>query len=186
MAMVFPTSPTVGQVFSSGGRSWVWNGAAWDSPSAANIFFFVPAGQITQYAGSAAPSGYLLCTGQSISTTAFPELFAVIGYTYGGSGANFNVPNLQNRVPVGKGPDAEFDTLGETGGAKTHTLTIAEMPSHNHSTQIIAKAFTSALDGLSGGTVNNNAQSYPSSSTGGGGAHNNLQPYIVLNYIIKT
>jgi microcystin-dependent protein len=145
----------------------------------------LPSGAITQFAGAAAPAGYLLCTGQSVSTTTFASLFSAIGYTYGGSGGFFNVPNLQNRVPVGKGTGT-FATLNSTGGSETHTLTVAEMPSHNHSTSIVAKAFTSALDGLSGGTVNNNTQSYPSSLTGGGQAHNNLQPYIVLNYIIKT
>jgi microcystin-dependent protein len=91
-----------------------------------------PAGVISQYAGSSAPAGYLLCQGQSVSTTTFADLFSAIGYTYGGSGSSFIIPNLQNRVPVGKGADAEFDTLGETGGAKTHTLTTAEMPSHTH------------------------------------------------------
>ena len=91
-----------------------------------------PAGVISQYAGSSAPAGYLLCQGQSVSTTTFADLFSAIGYTYGGSGSSFIIPNLQNRVPVGRGQDAEFDTLGETGGAKTHTLTTAEMPSHTH------------------------------------------------------
>jgi microcystin-dependent protein len=188
MPIDFPTSPTTGDVYTYLGNSWVYNGTGWDVPKAGslNLENLVPPGTVTQFAGATAPTGYLLCQGQSLSTTTFGNLFNVIGYTYGGSGSSFSLPNLQNRVPVGKGPDAEFDVLGETGGAKTHTLTIAEMPSHNHSTSIIAKAFTSALDGLSGGTVNNNTQSYPSSSTGGGGAHNNLQPYIVLNYIIKT
>jgi microcystin-dependent protein len=90
-----------------------------------------PAGVISQYAGTAAPTGYLLCQGQSVSTTTFAALFAAIGYNYGGSGESFNVPNLQNRVPVGRGTGT-FGSLNATGGAETHTLTTAEMPSHTH------------------------------------------------------
>jgi microcystin-dependent protein len=93
----------------------------------------LPTGAISQFAGSTAPTGYLLCEGQSLSTTTYSALFNVIGYTYGGSGASFNIPNLQNRIPVGKGPDTEFDVLGETGGSKTNTLTTANMAAHTHS-----------------------------------------------------
>jgi len=104
-----------------------------DLSGKAPISAVTPAGVISQFAGASAPDGYLLCTGQSVSTTTYSDLFAAIGYAYGGSGSNFNIPNLQNRVPVGKGPDAEFDVLGETGGAKTVTLTTANMAAHTHS-----------------------------------------------------
>ena len=143
------------------------------------------------------------------------------------------MPNLQNRIPVGKGTDAEFDTLGETGGAKTHTLTEAQMPSHSHSTPSHSHTFSantnsagahthgfvlqnpgwaggpfnavmmSALNNsytnggqvgntLSDGTHSHSVSGTTSSSSpntnsaGSGAAHNNLQPYIVVNYIIKT
>jgi microcystin-dependent protein len=95
--------------------------------------FSMPAGVISQFAGSTAPAGYLLCEGQSLDTTEFSGLFSVIGYTYGGSGSSFFVPNLQNRIPVGRGTDTEFDALGETGGSKTNTLTTANMAAHTHS-----------------------------------------------------
>jgi microcystin-dependent protein len=170
----------------------------------------MPTGALTQFAGATAPSGFLLCEGQSVSTTTYADLFGVIGYTYGGSGASFLVPNLQNRVPVGKGPDTEFDTLGETGGAKTHTLTEAQMPSHTHTGTTSSNgshdhyvnnirttgsgtgAFAESWGGGSGNRdVRTDAQgahthTFTTAATGGGLAHNNLQPYIVLNYIIKT
>mgnify|MGYP003665811341 CR=1 FL=1 len=86
----------------------------------------------------------------------------------------------EGRVPVGKAGSGTFDTLNATGGAETHTLSIAEMPSHNHS---ISPTLTrgSGTDGdpdkASGGGNNG---SFSISNTGGGGAHNNLQPYIVV------
>jgi microcystin-dependent protein len=235
MPIDFPNSPTTGQIYTYLGNSWIWNGTGWDVPKAGslNLENLVPPGTVTQFAGATAPTGYLLCQGQSLSTTTFGNLFNVIGYTYGGSGSSFLLPNLQNRVPVGKGPDTEFDVLGETGGAKTVTLTEAQMPSHTHTTPNHSHTFSattnstgshshgfvlqnpgwvgggfnavlmSALNnqytngGQTGGTQDAGAHTHTVSgttsnsspttnSTGSGGAHNNLQPYIVLNYIIKT
>jgi microcystin-dependent protein len=91
----------------------------------------IPAGVISQYAGATAPAGYLLCQGQSVSTTTFAGLFAAIGYTYGGSGSSFVIPNLQNRVPVGRG-SGTFGSLNATGGAETVTLNATQMPVHTH------------------------------------------------------
>lgn len=98
---------------------------------------FIPAGIITQFGGSVAPSGWLICDGSAISRTnaAYTRLFAAIGTTYGvGDGSTtFNVPNLKGRVPVGfDATQTEFDALAETGGAKTHTLVQSEMPAHTH------------------------------------------------------
>lgn len=150
-----------------------------------------PTGMISPYAGSAAPDNWLLCDGSEISRTDYAALFAVIGETYGaGDGSNtFALPNLKGRAVVGvDAAQTEFDTLGETGGAKTHTLTINEMPSHNHppssGTSILNYRGTGGnLSAPSGGTIEGNGST---GSRGGGQAHNNLQPYMALNYIIKT
>jgi microcystin-dependent protein len=98
---------------------------------------FLPAGVITQYGAATAPTGWVLCQGQAISRTnpLYTRLFSAISTTYGaGDGTTtFNVPNLQGRIPVGKdATQTEFDGLAETGGSKTHTLTTANMPSHQH------------------------------------------------------
>lgn len=147
-----------------------------------------PAGSVLAFAGVATPTEYLPCNGASYATAALPALFAAIGYTYGGSGASFNVPNLQGRVPVGRdGGQPEFDALGETGGAKSHTLTAAEMPAHTHGIFPINYASVPQLNGsIVAGTEQPVGMSHNSGSAGGGAAHNNMQPYVILNYIIKT
>ena len=148
-----------------------------------------PAGSISMYAGSTAPTGYLLCDGSAVSRTTYADLFTAIGTTYGtGDGSTtFNVPNVKGKVPVGRDSgDTSFDTLGETGGAKTHTLQVTEIPAHHHQGNKVTVC--TAHTGATTGNVANDASGtdWNTSDTGGGQAHNNLQPYIVFNYIIKT
>jgi microcystin-dependent protein len=91
-----------------------------------------PVGSVTMFAGAAAPSGWLICDGSSLSTVTYATLFAILGYTYGGSGANFNIPNLQGTFPIGAGGGY---TLGSAGGAATVTLDATMMPYHAHAVE---------------------------------------------------
>jgi microcystin-dependent protein len=97
-----------------------------------------PIGGVTQYAGATTPSSnWAICDGSEISRATYGTLFARIGTAYGvGDGTTtFNLPNLKGSIPVGlDSTQTEFDALGETGGAKTHTLTAAEIPDHTHTT----------------------------------------------------
>jgi microcystin-dependent protein len=217
---------------------------AWNSPGGPAPVG-LPSGVISQFAGSTAPTGYLLCQGQTLSTTTYSNLFSVIGYTYGGSGANFLLPNLQNRIPVGRG-SGTFANLNAQGGSETVTLTSSQIPAHSHpnmlSSNTVAAAghvhdhinpiglnsgqpvvlggnvaamsnmgrgfstFAGSIQGSSsvnllgnqsqnfevwriessGNSANTTVGISNANNTGGDGAHTNLQPYIVVNYIIKT
>jgi microcystin-dependent protein len=143
----------------------------------------MPAGSMVMFAGSAAPTGWLLCQGQAVNRTANAALFAAIGTTWGaGDGSTtFGLPDLRGRAPIGAGtgPSLSARTLGATGGAETHVLSIAEMPAHTH---------TFGTSGSGGGGISSGGQSAPqnTSSQGSGAAHNNMQPFAVVNYIIKT
>jgi len=158
------------------------------TPTRPDVGQLADAGDIKITARSAAPAGWLICDGSSLLRSAYPALFDAIGTTYGSvDGTHFNLPDARGRVAVGRdATQTEFDALGEKAGAKTHTLSATEMPSHTHKTGISTTlAFGTAGGGYSAvvGFAQNNADT---SSAGGGGAHNNLQPYIVFNYIIKV
>lgn len=158
----------------------------------------VPVGSLVPFAGTAAPSGsaWLLCDGAAVSRTDYAALFAVVGTAYGvGDGTTtFNVPDLRGRVPVGiddmGGTDAGrlsvANTIGGSGGEQSHTLTVAEMPPHTH-----ANATTARTMVLTGGEwaisrTAAEADRYQTGSAGSGGAHNNMQPYLLTNYLIRA
>lgn len=157
---------------------------------AAAVSVLMPTASIMPYAGSSAPTGYLLCDGAAISRSTYSTLFGLLATTYGsGDGSStFNIPDLRGRVIAGHGGtllSGSADAIAATNAhsTKTHTLLIAEMPAHDHTynrtNNVTAGGSTAIEDGPITGTVT-------SSSTGGGGAHNNVQPTIILNYIIKT
>lgn len=150
----------------------------------------LPIGSILSYPGTIAPTNWLLANGQAVSRTDNAELFALIGTTYGvGDGSTtFNIPNLKGKVIAGlDSTQTEFDTLGEIGGEKTHTLTIPEMPNHNHADYVYAQGDWTPIGGDSAkGCANTADWTHYTALVGGGGSHNNLQPYIVQNYIIKV
>lgn len=190
-----------------------------------NSSILVPPGSVITYAGTTAPGGWLLCDGSEYDRRIYSALYDVIGTTYGnGDGeTTFNVPDIRGRQIVGlKSSDSDFDELGETGGEKRHTLTIDEMPSHNHgvtdpghahgvtdpghahnyynnvgdqgvntlTTQADAADQVDYLQTTStnttGVTVNTNTTGISINNTGGDQSHNVLDPYFVLNYIIKV
>jgi microcystin-dependent protein len=162
------------------------------------VSFLSPTGSVTAFAGSTAPTNWLLCNGTTVSRTTYAALFAIVGTTYntgGEAGTDFRLPNLLGKMPVGRDAgQTEFDTLGETGGAKTHTLTANEqatMPVFYGTLTTPQDFYNATSGGAGGGYVGNIVGSVNDGSArlyavGGNGAHNNLQPYLVLNYIIKT
>jgi len=217
----------------------------------------VPTGALMPYAGASAPSQFLLCDGSAVLKSLYPDLFNIIGSSYGnGNGSTtFNLPNLMGRTAVGAGAGAQNGgsgsgvvsggtamtarSLGQFSGAETHTLIEAQSPSHTHTmahTHTIAHTHTfSGTTNTTGAHTHNtyanwntaggpnyntgtpgDARGNPTDSQGNhshtysgttsasssassgevstantgnfgsGGAHNNLQPFTVVNYIIKT
>lgn len=149
----------------------------------------LPIGVIMPFGSDTIPKNWLLCNGQAVSRTDYQELFNTLGTTYGsGDGfTTFNLPDLQGKIPVGKDEnDTDFDTLGETGGEKEHTLTINEIPPHTHKTWIKDDNLSETEDGYDNYFYGKGRFYNNTSQAGGGRAHNNLQPYVVSNFIIKA
>lgn len=159
----------------------------------------VPTGVIQLWPGEGEnlPSGWLICNGGAVSRTEYSRLFAVIGTQYGaGNGSTtFNLPDFQGRVPVGNsanpGDGGRFNVQGKKGGALTHTLTVAELPSHQHMSKghlYQSWEYYGSDKGLL--ATMDHADWQPAIATGeaagGGAAHNNVQPYITMRYIIRT
>ena len=163
-----------------------------------------PIGTILPYSSTTIPEGYLVCDGSAVSRTTYADLFDVIGTTYGtGDGSTtFNLPNLKGKVAVGQDTsDTSFDVLGETGGEKTHTLVNNELPKIDaywqfHGTEHGTNVYNLKGSNSIGTRINGKYQAISGASGaysyadvgirfGNNGAHNNLQPYTVLVYIIK-
>ena len=160
-----------------------------------------PIGSVLDFAGTSAPTGWLLCYGQALdasTSTEYQDLFDTIGNTYGGSdNTDFVVPDLRGRVIAGQddmgGTSADRltglsggvdgDVLGAGGGAETHTLTNGEMPAHNH--EVVAYTSAGNNTAFAAGNDSVGSKTPLTQSTGNGNAHNNVQPTFVLNKIIK-
>ena len=198
-------SPQPGQILkaSTGGSlQWQTEATAEAQVEAYQIEDPTPVGTITQWSTDSIPNKWLLCDGRAVNRATYSSLFNVIGTTYGGGDAmtTFNLPDLRARVPVGKGTNSDsqisaaFTTLGGTtytanslsfGGEYKHKLTVAEIPAHNHTINNMNPRNVYDRDQGGGGYDPNTEGSILTDLTGGDEAHNNVQPFITLNYIIK-
>lgn len=140
-----------------------------------------------------------MCNGQILPISQNTALFSLLGTTYGGNGeTNFALPDLQGRVPIqaGQGPGLDIYDLGQEGGSQTTTLLPSEMPVHTHSYSYTTEPGNSAVPGAGKSfakattsdrkeiNIYNSAPNSTLTSTGGSQPHNNMQPYLVVNYCI--
>jgi microcystin-dependent protein len=158
-------------------------------------------GEIRMFGGNFAPVGWALCNGQLLSIAQNTALFSLLGTTYGGNGTTtFALPDLRARVPIhaGQGVGLSSYTLGEQTGAESVTLTVAQLPAHNHIVNGVASGGNQAspAGGLpavestgtsldySNASPNASMNSAMLSNTGSNQPHLNIQPVLCVNFII--
>jgi microcystin-dependent protein len=176
----------------------------------------VPTGVVAPFAAETAPDGWLLCNGQDVYKDTYPALYALVQTKYGtpADTLKFRLPDLQGRVPVGYGTG--YTTLNAPSGDATVTLDTTQIPAHSHEinsespgTNSVQPRFYNTSGGVAAGTsfnvpgtaggafnwydvdshshtVNPHSHGGATKNAGGGASHSNMQPYIVLNYIIRT
>ena len=158
-------------------------------------------GEIRIFAGDFAPADWALCNGQLIAITqSTAPLFSILGTTYGGDGrSTFALPDLRGRVPMqpGQGPGLTPRARGDAPGTEAHTLILPELPAHNHSLAAnsgngnedapFGRVMARSPAGIPqyGATDNTGMAVNAVSVTGDGQPHNNMQPYLTLNFIIS-
>jgi microcystin-dependent protein len=147
-----------------------------------------------------APTGWALCDGQILPLSQNTALFSLLGTTYGGDGkSNFALPDLQGRAPMqpGQGPGLSLQDLGETGGSETVSLLESEIPSHSHTFRVgidnadqpapsPVRSVTRSNGGFAWNPTFNASAMSPNALAPAGGdqPHNNMQPYLTLNFCI--
>lgn len=160
-------------------------------------------GEIKIFAGNFAPQGWAFCDGSTLAISSYTALFSLLGTTYGGDGVtNFKLPDLRGRVPVhmGSGPGLSNYVIGQSGGTETVSLTASQLPSHTHtancaSTNNVGNQvspvgnYWSTDPGGNTGAYNSAANGSQLAQgaigpAGGGQPHDNLQPFMAVNYII--
>lgn len=157
-------------------------------------------GEIRMFAGNFAPAGWAFCDGQLMPISENETLFQLIGTSYGGDGEEtFAMPNLQSRLPVhmGTGPDGVTYQLAETGGVEQVTLSVQQIPNHTHAMLASSGAATTnnpggnvlgaspSVDLFYGASPDANMAPTAVTPTGGSQPHENLQPYLCINFIIS-
>lgn len=159
-------------------------------------------GEIRLFAGNFAPAGWMFCDGQLLAISGNETLFQLIGTTYGGDGqSTFALPNLQSRVPIhmGTGPGGVTYQLAEMGGTEEVTLTVNQVPIHGHALLCRSAAGASTADPENAVWTNSDVNQYspgppdvnmgnpPIMSSGVGGSlpHDNMMPFLCINYIIS-
>lgn len=183
---------------------WLFSGSeeanANELNSAADMRLSEPfVGSVVLFAGNFPPRGWAFCDGQLLAVSQFQALFSILGTIYGGDGrTTFGLPDLRGRVPIGprSGPGLPSYREGQSGGAVEHTLTTQEIPAHTHSLRGSSSAGSSSTpagnvpavnrDGILhyGTTADADLGSGGLTSAGGSQPHNNMQPYIAMNYCI--
>lgn len=160
-------------------------------------------GMIALFGFNFPPRGWALCNGQLLSISQNTALFSLLGTTYGGDGqTTFALPNLQSRVPLGmgQGPGLSNYRIGQTGGSENVTLLSTQMPAHNHALNVsgapgttnspagnvLATAFLPDETAVNAYTTtpNNTASPQAIGMAGGNQPHENVQPYLAMNYCI--
>jgi microcystin-dependent protein len=157
-------------------------------------------GEIRMAAFDYAPTGWALCNGQLLTIAENQPLFALIGITYGGDGkTTFALPDLQGRIAFDQGTNIFGDSVvnGVTGGVETVTLTVEEIPAHNHTLAVdsaLGNKIGPSLGMWAGSALDQYSSAQPTTPmsplalkpAGGGEAHDNMPPYLVVNFIIAT
>lgn len=155
-------------------------------------------GQIQMFPFNFAPRAWSDCNGQLLPISQNSVLFSLLGTIYGGDGrTTFALPDLRSRVPIhtGTGPGLSSRNLGSRSGAETHTLLVAEMPSHSHGTSVTADVGNQTSPvGTLPATANDGESNYSNSqstttgrattNTGGTQAHNNMPPFLTIRFCI--